>query len=132
LTTEYSGQYHAVLDAEGNMHVNVKLVLQETLEGEAWFWDDTLQEWISGQTTSRTSKRIIIYNDLIVDSETQTSKQLLLFREKFSAEGINPDNGEAFTLEFMLMRHFMLKVVNGELQFQHRWEIVKGTQRLPI
>ena len=132
LTTEYNGQYHLVLDAKGNLHVNIKLFLQMNMEGEAWFWDDTLKEWVSGQVGSQTSRRIILYNDLIVDSETQTSKQLSLSKEEYSIAGINPDNGELIALKSEITRHFMFKMVNGELQFEHSWEIVKGAQRLPI
>ena len=68
LITKYNGQYQLVLDAKGNLHVNIKLFLQMNMEGEAWFWDDTLKMWVSGQVASQTSRRVILYNNLIVDN----------------------------------------------------------------
>lgn len=123
LTTEYSGMYNAVLDANGNTHFNGKILILMTVQSEAWYWSDTLQEWVSGQSGSGTFKRIIGNNELILNSETQTSKELLLSREKFDAKGINPQNGETFTLQYMLISHFMVKWVNGELQFENSWSI---------
>lgn len=125
-TTKYSSVYQEVLDANGNMHGSGKVLIEESWQGEAWFWDDTLQEWVFGQRLSRTFKRIYAFNELILDSERQTGKELRLDREKFEVEGIYPQNGESFTVDLMTIRHWMVKWVNGELQFLNYWEIEKG------
>ncbi len=123
LTTEYSGMYNAVLDANGYTHFNGKVVIQMTVQREAWYWSDTLQEWVSGYSGSGTSKQIIGYNELILNSETQTSKELLLSRQKIDVKGINPLNGEPLTQQYVLISHFMVKWVNGQLQFENSWSI---------
>lgn len=130
ITTEDFLVYNLVEDANDNTIVKAKSLFKGSMQIETWFWDEALQDWVFGQSVSRTSKLItaemILFINSEGNSEIQTGKQLQVFGEKFEAEGINPETGEAFTLEYMLIRHFMLKVVNGELQFENYWQINKG------
>ncbi len=118
--------YNMVIDANGKTHVNGKFTIEGSGQFESWFWNDTQQEWVFGQISSRTSKRITGYNELILESETQTNKDFVLFKERVGAEGIDPASGETFTLDYMIIDHVMTKWVNGELLFENSWEIVKG------
>ena len=130
ITSEYYLVYTLVEDANGNMHVKVKSLIKDSIQIEAWFWDEALQDWVFGQSGSQTSRRITAENVLIVNSEgnseVQTGRALMVVGEKFEVAGINPETGETFTLENMLIRHLMFKVVNGELQFENSWQINKG------
>ncbi|TRO50837.1 hypothetical protein E2P63_05615 [Candidatus Bathyarchaeota archaeon] len=58
-------------------------------------------------------------------SGTQTSKQLSLSRETFEMKYTDPITDEETTYEYMIIRYTMAKWVNGELQFENSWEIMK-------
>ena len=124
-TIESNVVFNNVLDSNGNIHLNLRYLVKGTMNIEAWFYNAALQEWVFGQASSETIKRIVGVNELTIMSETQTSKEIELFRQKFEAQGINPQNGEAITDEYMTIGHSMVKLVNGELQFDNSWEIIK-------
>jgi len=130
-TTKYVIVYNTVSDANEKGHFNMKISMRGTVQMEAWFWNDAEHKWVFGQCSSDTNKQIISYNELVLDSETQTSKHLELYKESHKAEGINPFTGETFALEYTIINHSIVKWVNGDLQFDNSWEIVKGNEIPP-
>jgi len=117
--------YNEVFDAHWNTHGNVKFVNKGAVQGEAWFWNDVLEEWVFVQGWSQTLKTISGNNELFTMFGTQTSKQLSVSRETFEMKYVDPMTGEETTYEYMVIRYTMAKWVNGELQFENSWEIMK-------
>jgi len=74
----------------------------------------------------QTSKQIFGYNELILDSEIQTSNDIRLFTTRGNTNGIDLDTGETFTLDILTIQYVMFKLNNGELQFEKSWEISRA------
>jgi hypothetical protein len=130
LTAMESYMYNQVTDVKGNLHLNGKVSIKGTMYIEAWAWDDTRQVWVLGQKSSQSEKAIFGYNELSFDSEVQTSKENRLITSRNSAYILDLDTGQTLTLDVVIIEHVIVKVNNGELQFQKSLEISRGTPDL--
>ena len=123
----YSWDNHWVadelLDAHGNMHLNMKYLNKGSVHGDMWAWNEITQEWVFVQTWLQTFRDISGYKSLFLISGMQTSKQLSVSRETYEANAFDPLTGEKTTYSYMFIIHSNVKWVNGELQFEHTWEI---------
>jgi len=126
----FSYMYNQVTDAKGHLHLNGKFFTKGTMYIEAWVWDDARQVWILGQKSSQSEKDFFGYNGLSFDSEIQTSKETRLSTYRSSAYLLDLDVGETITLDVVIIQHVIVKVHNGELQFQKSLEISRGTSDL--
>ena len=115
--------YNDVVDTKGNVHLNAKMFGKGTIQAQVWFWNQELNDWVFGGQGSQSAKQTYAFNQLIINSETQTSKDLILSKNKLKTIGIDQDTGETYPIEIYTIEHLMVKVNNGELQFEKSWEI---------
>lgn len=119
--------YHTVFDGSLNLHTKVQYMSGGTVQNDFWYWNEDTQEWFYSGGWLQKLKNIWGQNELLVDlfGETQTSKQLNINHEIYKMEMTDPLTGETLVYEYMVMRYMMIKWVNGELQFENSWEIMK-------
>ena len=117
--------YNDVFDGRGNLHVNYKYVSIATLHNEVWLWNG--EEWVFSMEYKQKLHSIGGNNELIIDffTETQTARQIDIYNEKFKMVLVDPLTGEETTYEYTVISHLMVKWLNGELQFEIDWEIMK-------
>ncbi len=113
-----------VLDASWNIHVNVKGQSRGTNQAEFWFWNNASEEWVYAGGSIQSVSLVWGFNDLI-KSGTETYTKPMMSKETFEASVLNPLTGERITSEYTVIRHSIIKFVNGELLFEKSWEIQK-------
>lgn len=119
--------YYQATDANGVLHVNGKALVRGSLSMEAWLWDDLRQVWVLGQTTSQSSKMFVALNEISLDSEVQNSQETRLLEDRIKTTGIDPLTGEPISVNILLIEHVIIKLVDGELQFEKSWSIKHGS-----
>lgn len=117
--------YNDVFDGRGNLHVNYKYVSIATVHNEVWLWNG--EDWAFYMEYIQKLHSIGGNNELNIDffAETQTARQIDIHNEKFKMVTVDPLSGEETTYEYTVIGHLMMKWLNGELQFEMDWEIVR-------
>ena len=115
--------YNTVIDAKGNTHIKAKTFGESTTQAEFLFWDQVLQEWVFGQQITRQTKIVAGVSELIFTSGMLTQKEIHVFSERFSLNGISPETGESITQEYLLIEHLIVRLIDGEVQFEKTLEI---------
>ena len=117
--------YNDVFDAGGNLHVNYKYASTAKVHNVIWRWNG--EEWVIYTEWSQRLNTIGGNNELIIDffTETQTARQIDIYNERYQMVFVDPVTGEETTYEYTIIAHLMLKWLNGELQFEIDWEIMR-------
>ena len=63
-------------------------------------------------------------NQLTLDSETQTSQQIRIMANRISMSALDPTTGQTLTVDTLIIEHVIIKLNNGEVQFEKFWDIV--------
>jgi hypothetical protein len=113
-----------LMDAKGQLHINGKASIRGVMHAESWIYDDVRQIWILGADQSQSSKMFLSVNQLTLDSETQTSQEIRVLANRIMMSALDLDTGQTVTVETLIIEHVMIKLNNGEVQFEKFWDIV--------
>jgi len=113
-----------VTDANGGLHINGKASVRGIMCSEAWLYDDLRQVWVLGQSRSEISNMLVTFNELTIDSQTKTSQQVILNKQRMNVSTLDLDTGQTVTVDVLVIEHLMFKLNDGEVQFQKSWDIV--------
>ena len=117
-----------VFDGSQNLHVKMEFTSKGTVQNEVSWWNYEKPAMdLSRRLVAKTSN-INGQTELIVGrfAETKTSKQLNISHETFKMDVTDPLMGVTVTQGYIIIRHMIVKFLNGELQFQNEWEIQRN------
>lgn len=121
--------FQTVQDGSQNFHVVVKGVNVANLHNEYWQWNEVTQEWICIWEYSQKGLMINVDNelDIALPLETQTAIDIEISHNTVESIMRDPSTGEIIYIDYTnIILHIVMKMLNGELQFEKYWEIVKS------